>query len=1647
MTVGARDVATEQIAEIERTYESGRYRTAYVAARDVGLLAPMQSAPPEHAVLAGRILRTNGARKRGRKIILETWRRHRRDPAARAHTAFELGSDSPVQALDWMDAQGDLAGASPEHASDWLTARASCLIELRDFRGAERAIDAAQALHTDAWTWALRAMLENARDRFDAALAAVTEARKLSQWYRPLVECAAQVLVRCRRLDEARTLLGEATTHIEAASTHMILSTLHREAGDLDAALASLHHAVAFAPAMERELHDGLAAMLAYTHYLRGDDAESKRLFELCSDQAVRERAQKIAATPGIRKSIRVPHVPQHHRTCGPATLTAIAELWGERVEHADVVEKICHDGTPAGNERKWAEERVFVVRQLTVTWDAARALIDAGIPIALTTSFTLGAHLQPVAGYDERRGSLLVVEPGATGLVELDWERLAALQAPFGPRGMVFLPRDRASLLDGIALPDAALYDHHHQIEIALRRHERSAAQAAYDALVSAAPPGHYLTHNARRALSSYDGDERGTLAWIAALREQHPDDAFLQMCELGSLQGHASDERRQELAHRLVAKHGDDAAVLVAVGRFLLDRGEVVRAYGCAIRAARAAPQHPAAYSLLADLAWLAGDRGRATQRYRIASCLADGDETAAWSYFAVSVITGGIDEALDHLRDRVSRMATRSALPAQTLCDAYRAVGRAAEGSAVLDATIAAHPDDGTLLVVAAEQARVSGDLTRAGELLGRARGKLSDRAWRRVAASLAEHRGETEQAQALRREAVTDDPLDIVSQTAYVALLRRSGSLEDARTHVLDACARFPFHIPLAQLCHGVLTAIDPSATRAHLEAFLERQPRSSWALYQLADVHAQQGDLATARSLLQRAHACNDDVAAGKVAEAALDMREGRRESAMTLLRSAIALDVDEPGAVYRLLSLARDGNQAREMLTAVASELARQGSSGNGLAGYAAGLREYVDPPTALARLREIRVARPYQWHAWNAEITALVDAGRLDEALAVATSATERYGHEPRAWRQLADVEAARADRAAHIRALERTLELEPRGTEPLRRLVDAYLADKNLAAARAASERALAIEPLDERNHASLATIPNVEGDDASAQRLMLRAVELQPEYAWAWNRLLDWAIDDQALFDAARAVIDREPRAIAPRLLLAEHAPDLNVDERVALFDAAIAIAPDRVDLNDAQAVLLANHERWDEALAACKPAFWGKSPPSTLLGRAAWIRYMRGEHAEAMDDMLAAIMRTPSYDWAIHQVLAWGKAARAPVRTAQRVVEAAPTSALAHAALGELLREADRLDEAEPCFARALEIDGSYELARIGLFDALFSQEKYAAAAPVLEGLDPDRPDVAARHIQTLAATGRLDEADASLARLLRSDELDREIVDEATYGYRKARAHDRLDALLDRLLAEPDASHAAATAWWFQVGRHRGVFQRWRQIKRLPPSKAASLAASYHVEAYGTHGDLLGILIFLMLNYRIARTRTDVWGSVGYSLLAARRYVLARWWLADHEQRSGLKPWMLTTLVRALIGTGRVTRGLEVCGTALKLPEDGSTAQLRLLAAPFVALDDQDAATRSISAARARPWTGEMRFLGGLAEALIAYCRGPRDNAGLETLATACDELWSRYRRDATRPCHQAYEYAIKRISRTLGARGWLWVASMRRLKS
>ena len=481
---------------------------------------------------------------------------------------------------------------------------------LRDFSTAEVLLDRAVKLAPKkSYPRLCRASLLQYEDRYAEALAVAREVMRADPDYHQAVECASHLLTLLDRDQEAIELLTEAARHFEAGSLLAMLHVFQMEleairpgrpdAGPLDRTLAAGGKGVlqvAGRPAPELAYHCG-----DYEAAIRHADASGLEFFK-----AIAERLRDPARADAGRTELPVGFVRQHRMTCVPATLSAISRFWSKPADHVQVADEICYNGTSNHSERLWAERNGWIAREFTVTEDAARALLERGVPFTFNTVEPGSGHLQAVIGHDGRRGTLLIREPSSRVSVEALADKILHRYRAFGPRGMAIVPAEHAERFDCLDLPDAELWDQLHAFDGALVRHCRDEAHEIYELLRTVAP-GHRVTRDARRRLAVYDANATERLEAVASLLEIADDDPCLQLEQLGCLRGLSQRAERLAIYEKIFAAGRPHAVFLQQYAEELrADSRELPEAARLARWAVRLSPLDGGSYHVLASVYW---------------------------------------------------------------------------------------------------------------------------------------------------------------------------------------------------------------------------------------------------------------------------------------------------------------------------------------------------------------------------------------------------------------------------------------------------------------------------------------------------------------------------------------------------------------------------------------------------------------------------------------------------------------------------------------------------------------------------------------------------------------------------------------------------------------------------------------------------------------------------------------------------------------------------------------------------------------------------------------------------------------------------------------------------------------------------------
>jgi cellulose synthase operon protein C len=1563
-------VPSEALAHIQSLYTQGHMLAAYRAAVAFGPLAGW--AGQKAATLAGRLACNLGAERLGAVIHWRTWRHAKQDPDLVAyHTYTLLCRRGPLATWNFLETLGEPAAAGdPDGLAHYCSVRAMTAAALRDFATAEGWMR--RALETtalDPWLVTTQAHLLEREDRYPEALETARRALALRPWFRPAVQDVAHLLQVLDRDEEALTFLLEATRQIESLHVTRQLALLQTEMGLHGEAAASLKRFETEAPLMEPQERSWLGRQRLLLACRSGDFGKALAEARQIDEPYHRGLADRLERSPQRRQvRLEVPFVRQHYLTCAPATLSALSRFWHQPVEHLELAEAICYNGTPAPSERHWAETHGWRVCEFTVTWDAAVALLDRGVPFTLTTVEATSAHLQAVIGYDELRQTLRIRDPFIYYSGEFVIQPLLERYRASGPRGMALVPAARGELIEGLALPDAGLYDQLYQVSRALAEHRRAAARQDCEAMQRAAP-AHRLTLSARRALACYDGNSAALLQCLEELLSQFPDDACLLLAKLGCLRELARRDQRLAMLEGLVSQPGADQVFWQRYAQELRPDARHLRTAGQWVDwALRYQPTNPDLLSARADLLWDQLRLEDALRYYRLAACLGDQREQFARSYFVASRHLRQTETTLQFLRARHDRLGARSADPSITLVEALQHLGRTTEALTALETALARRPADGELRLFAADFHGRLGRFDRAGAWLCEAQAHSASAAWHRSAAQLADYQGDKSAALRHWREVLALEPLAHEAIRAAALLLAETEGREAALRFLDELCARFPFSCPLLALRVAWLKEEGARAVLAPLRQLLEVNPADAWAWRELAIHLETDGQGAEALYAAEEAIRLDPHSSQGYGTRGEILLRRGQIEEARVALCEAIRLEVDNGFALVNYVMKAPTLAGRKEALAVVAGELRRQVIFSDTLFAYQEAARGALPAAEVLDLLREAHRARPDLWQSWSVLIHQLIDMGRHEEALGLAREATGRFPLLPRLWADLGRVQQARLDVAGEIDALEKALELTPAYPLASRQLAALHERRNDLGKARDVLERAIVATPLDPHHRGCLAQVLWKLGERTAALASLQHALRLEPGYDWGWDTLRGWGSElGQAglAAETARDLTRRRAGEARSWLMLARClSPQEAADELFAALERALALHPRCEEAFDRRAAALAQLDRFDEALAQCAPP--QLSPPPARLGiRAAWIEAQRGNLAQAIVRAHATLQEHPEYyggwkllaDWHLENNNLEGA-----VEAAEKMTLLAPLNPVPLGYLADLKLRSKDLNGAKAVLRRAFEMDPDYQYAGFQLFHLQLTGGELEEAEKTLAVLRRLGGDHRTRACAVLLAAARDDSTQAlALFRELCEDSQATENTLASAAAALDARSGRRtVDRLIETRLARPAPSASLAEVW---VDRQT-VRNRWRLHPRLAALQAGGEAGRRAVLRYldqmgntfHTARQTRTVFAQLRLRYHFRRLlrahgnwlRQDVegWGKVGYVLTCIGRPTPVIEWLGDWKQRPQAESWMLYNLVIMLHRLGRHEEASEVIRHAVALRHSGDLYQTLCLWAAF-----------------------------------------------------------------------------------------------------
>jgi len=1382
----------------------------------------------------------------------------------------------------------------------------------------------------DAWVHLQRAHLLERQDRVEEALEVATAASELHRhpFFRPGVQVRAHLLQLLDRDEDAIRLLTEADKVLQSAPVAGQLFGLLSENGRWSEASDALNRYVELAPLLEPILRKWVTTQQARMAYHSGKRAEAAGFAASLDDDFHRGFAKRLGAAPPQRERVHlnVGFVRQHFKTCAPATLAALGRFWHMPGEHLKLAEAMCYDGTPHWQQRRWAETNGWQVREFRLTHESTLALIELGIPFALSVVEATSAHMMAVVGFDRARETILMRDPGQPYVIEAAATEFLKRYRAFGPHAMVYLPIAEQARLNGVLLPEADAYDHYYRFRLALSEHDRSGAAEILGQLEELNAEL-ALTWEARLDLAYYDANKSEQARCLDKLLELFPNNPTRQLQRLNCFHD-APREEQIKFLEQACADKSADPALFVELARVLQgDARCLPEARRWLKRATRFRPMDANVIGARADLCWEEGKFERATELYRCAANLESFREGLYQSWFLACRRTRRTKEAVAHLQERFTRYGSRSEQPALTLAWALREMEQPGRAREVLREAARLRPDDGQLLLRSATLLANLGEVTDAKCHLEVARPKVRENDWLRAAAEIAENHFDWANALRWARKLLEREPLALDAHGGVARSLARLEGQAAALAHLKAACAQFPHHCGLLRKVVDWSREAGATAVESAARELLAVEPADAWARRELAMAlcRLNRGDEAIQEATESARIEPRNSFSFSVLGH--IHRRYHRFPEAQEQFRRAVELSVDNSDAIHALLDLARTDSQRRTELAFIERELVQQVVQGDGLLAFLELARPVIEPEKLLGSLRQAHAERPDLWHARAALVSQLGHLEQLDAARDEAMQATRDFPHLPRAWLDLALVHQWRNEPREEIVAAQHAFELNPAWNRATFALASAYERQGELLEAQRVYERALQHSNHDSQLHAWYAHLLWRQRKQEQAFLSIERAIRLAPGHEWAWGLLHEWATecgDTKRTANFARTLTQERPGELPLWLMLTRVLADEPgaLAERLAAVDRALELDGGSTDAWDIKAEALANAELFDQAIQVCENGLAVcTSDEFVLRGRRAWVEARRRKLTEAVRLMKAVLAENAHFAWGWNQLAYWlseqGEFSEA-AGALEQLARLRPHDAWVNRQLGFLRLKQKHYAEAQKAFATALQLAPTDSYAAQNIFDLQLQSGDIAGAAATLRLMEMHQPGartLASEIFLSLRGKDKLSPI-TSFQKLCALLDPDPWPVDAAADAFLRADRAPRALKILKRAMKLGSCNPQVGAA---AIRLYLALRKDWAAVwlfLSLSPGEIQRRAAAPLVQGLAELKSRFLLRVLLWRRRAVLRQDDEAWGQVGFALSTFHRMKEVALWLADWRERPNVQPWMLFNLCLGLRHVGQ-----------------------------------------------------------------------------------------------------------------------------------
>jgi tetratricopeptide (TPR) repeat protein len=1308
-----------QLAQIQDLYDRGLFLQAYDALFErCGGQLPTDL--PE-AVLAVR-LSSQLDTPREHNLLYRHLQKHWAESApGRRFRIYRMSRYGKlVEALQLSLAEERPADADDEEYADWLQARAQIYSGLRDFERAEECLAASLPFTEDLhWVELLRCYYHWRNDEPERALARAEELIEEYPDYAALYSLAGDLHFDLDHREEALHWYAQGGERFELPSLWYHHARILRQIGRLEEARSKYRELLERREWPKRSL--GAAArdeLFRIAHEL-GEHEEAARLWGEASSymrkfyevyEPVAEGQQREAR----RVHHKVPYVRQDELTCAPATLSAVLRWFGVDVPHDEAAGQITYTGTPDYRLHAFCKERGLEVRPFQFEEDAAKRLLDLGLPFCLGTRAPESGHLQALVGYDEDLGVWLVREPGVHHWIEIPMKGLREEAAARGAPCTLVAPPERLAALEGEGLPFERQVDLMNQVFSGLEGHRLEDALTAVEEL-EAGPAGPWLW-DAERSTGAYTGDIEREHAASRAQLEAFPKDDYVRVTLALTLLRSGRGEELPELA----AEWGNDFDRSPHIDLHVVDelsrhRDQLERALWLGRRVCWRMPGNAEAKVDFAHLLWTGqGDREAALHFYRAATTLDKFDERAAWAYFDACMAMGQIDVGLAWLEFRAETLGQKHASPRLTLARAYAALYREKEQLEELGRALEAPLGRDRAVHERVDLHVERDELDEGLALIEAHEGELRRAVYLARKAELLRLKGEVAEAVALIRPAVEEAPTDGQLQGEHAACLDALEGAGAVAEFMRPYQEQHPTHLGLSRILGQALMGLeDPAGLESFLSERVQSHPRDSLSVDRWMALLARSG---RGQELVDFGR--DFEPRYGHRAWFWFQLARGhvqleQFDEAKAALRRTMELDPLHEAAPNLMLQLARSPEEAQETLRSVAAGFAKERVDGSSLSNFVRLASDVLADEEVEGLLERLAERFPEMPEIAETRADFFARQDREEDALAAARSALERWPHRRDTILLLARIEDALGDADEALRIAQDFFDKNPRDAGAAVQLGGMLEERGSYEKARVVYADTLLHRPLAPVLHAYLGDVLLRLGKLEEGLQSLRRAIELDPFYSWSRateiNVLAHLRRYDEAKerADAMVAFLKDDEMAWQAKANLHDRLGE--EEEAIAAMREALRCDPLLGDARRRLVFQLADAKRYEEARETIAEGIAALGPTPELRRLDAWVVRRTGEHAEARTALEQLLEEHPSDDASWHMYLTWigdeGDDARldelmkdTPPALADlaRFHEVATFSLLARQRWKEAARRAEAWIKVDPAEERALDV---------------------------------------------------------------------------------------------------------------------------------------------------------------------------------------------------------------------------------------------------------------------------------------------------------------------------------------------------------------